>query len=312
MQMPMKPMLAKLTPAEGVLNRRDIVWEPKWDGYRLIAEARGALPCRLWTRAGNLVTSQYPVIAEAIDESGVECVLDGEVVVMVDGRPSFNALQLSGRMSRRELEDRMRYVVFDVLELDGQDLRSRPLLDRKQELSLLHGQIASPVVQLTPISGDGPRMWEAMELADLEGLIGKPANSPYRNGERGTWLKLKRKRLGEFAVVGWTWGKEGVTGSRIGEIGALVLATRLPDGRLLYAGKVGTGFTGQVLAETKAALEAVKRDGSPFVGAEMAKARKQIGAEPVEWVEPEYTATVEYAEMGPGGVPRFPSFKGMR
>lgn len=314
MQLPMKPMLAQLTDvSDALLERKGMSFEPKWDGYRLIAEGNGDGPASLWSRSGKRCTSAWPEVGEALQDAGVSAVLDGEIVVMRDGRPSFNGLQNIGSMSRQQRKDALRYMVFDVVETGGWfDTTKLPYYERRQILADVVGMMESPLVQLTPATTDGRGLWQAMELAQMEGMIGKPLDSRYRQGERASWLKLKRKARGEFVVVGWTWGKEGVTGARVGSIGALVLAVRTPDGSLVYAGKVGTGFDGSSLSTTKADLETVRTDVDPFLGAECVRARKMLGAEKVVWVAPERVATVEYAELGKDGIPRFPSFKGMR
>lgn len=310
MKLPIKPMLAKGTePHPVLLGRADMHWEPKYDGYRLIAELNGERPATLWSRSGRNVTGDFAVLAEELARTSRVGVLDGEVVVMVDGRPSFHGLQLKGTLRRDRLLESMRYIAFDALVSGEHDLIVNRFLyeQRRQILQVAIEGIDSPMVKGIVSSNDGIGMWKAMELSRMEGMIGKPAGSLYRPGERGTWIKLKRKQTERFVVAGYTWG----SGARTDAIGSLVLGLTLPTGRLRYVGKVGTGFTGRSLEEVKGALDEEIQKEPPFDSAEWTKARAQLGPEEIVWLQPNRQANVEFSEWTADGIVRFPSFKGL-
>jgi len=300
-----KPMLAKAVESSDALDRPGMSWEPKFDGYRLVAEVDGQV--RLQSRSGRVVTDDFPTIVSALSETGWRGVLDGEIIVLVDGLPSFNALQNRGSMSLPALEAQMRYVAFDVLDTGGEDMRRLPYSRRRDALEEAVTEIGSACLSSAPATPDGRKLWKAIEEAQMEGVVGKPAGSSYREGERGTWIKVKRKSAGEFTVVGWTRG----SGARSGEIGALVLASRLPSGELLYAGKVGTGFDRRSLCAVRESLERLARPYSALADAEAMRATEHAGSQ-VAWVDPERVVLVEFAEKSSGGVLRFPSYKGMK
>jgi len=299
-----KPMLAKAVEADEVLDRPGMSWEPKFDGYRMIAAADGR--ATLWSRSGRVVTNDFTPIRAALSDTGWHGVLDGEVVVLVDGRPSFNALQNMGSMSLSALEAQMRYVVFDVLDVGGEDVRRLPYSSRREALERAVAEIGG-CLKIAPATSDGRALWRAVEKAQMEGVVGKPTGSSYKEDERGTWIKVKRKSADDFTVIGWTHG----SGARSGEIGALVLASRLPSGALQYAGKVGTGFNGRSLCSVRESLERIARPYSALADDEAMKAADHAGSA-ISWVDPELVVLVEFAERTSGGVLRFPSFKGMR
>lgn len=306
------PMLAKT----GSMPADDSGWsfEIKWDGIRAVAYLdRGKI--RLLSRNNKDLTAQYPEVAglaEALTDRQV--ILDGELVALdAAGRPSFAKLQRRMGLSAAGTIVRVRqavpvtYIIFDLLFLDGRELLDEPYRERRRLLAEL--LLAGPAWQ-TPVhkEGQGPALQQATRSIGLEGVIAKRSDSRYEAGERsGAWLKIKNVRRQELVIAGWVPG----AGRRQGSIGALLVgyyerpraAARGEKPRLVYAGKVGTGFTERQLAELGRLLAPLRRSASPFaVGT---PAREAIFAEPA--LVGEFTFT----EWTPHGTLRHPSFKGL-
>jgi bifunctional non-homologous end joining protein LigD len=191
-------------------------------------------------------------------------------------------------------------MIFDLLYLDGHTTMPLTYTQRREVLEQLgidgpHWKISSYHV------GDGAAMLEASEKQGLEGVIAKRLDSPYKAGGRnGNWLKIKNHRRQEFVIGGWLPGK----GARSTSIGSLALGLHDEDGKLKYAGNVGTGFTEQTLAELKRLLEPLRTDKSPFEGRQPPKQ--------TVFVRPELVAEVEFGEWTRTNTVRHPSFKGLR
>jgi bifunctional non-homologous end joining protein LigD len=298
---PMKATLAKL-PSE------DEGWgyEIKWDGVRAIAYCE---PGHVLLESRNLrdITSQYPEVGRIRQAVGGEAViLDGELVAFDDdGRPSFQRLQ--GRMhvvSESEVRRRMgetpvTYVIFDLLYADGQVLFDEPYSERRKRLEA-HGFDGEAWQTPAYHRGDGAALQRASREQGLEGIIAKRLDSPYRPGKRGReWLKVKNHREQEVVIGGWLPGK----GRREGELGALLVGY-YDDGKLKYAGKVGTGFDASDLRLLRERLKPLERKRSPFDGRQPQKGSI--------FVEPELVAQVEFSEWTNAGTMRHPSYKGLR
>ncbi len=277
----------------------DWLHEVKLDGYRLLARVdRGGVT--LHTRNGNDWTDRFPALAKAL--AGLPCraaLLDGEAVVLdAEGRSSFQALQAAIGDARGDI----RYFVFDLLHLDGYDLTPSPLVARKAALAPLVAG-AGPVRYSEHVDGGGKRFFDKACRSRLEGIVSKRRDSPYVAGRSKAWLKVKCGQRQEMVVVGFTRPR----GTRQG-LGALVVGVYGDDGRLAYAGKVGTGFTAAVLAELRARLDGLATGGKPPAvdGVPPAVARE------TRWVRPELVAEVAFTEWTRDGHVRHPVFLGLR
>jgi bifunctional non-homologous end joining protein LigD len=300
------PMLAR---AATKVPQPEAEWsfEVKWDGVRAIAYVR---PGRLRLESRNLreITDSYPEIRGLLRDLGMrEAVFDGEIVAFgEDGRPSFERLQrrmhvtAPASVKRLATSTPVVYAIFDLLYLDGRSLIDTPYVERRAQLDRL--TLGGPAWRV-PASheGDGTRLLEATGVQGLEGLIAKRLNSRYEPGRRsGAWLKLKHTLRQELVIAGWLPGE----GRRADRIGALLVGHRR-DGQLVYAGRVGTGFTDATLAQLSQRLAPLRRKDSPFDVA------PKLPRESV-FVEPTLLAEVEFREWTEEGVMRAPSFKGLR
>jgi bifunctional non-homologous end joining protein LigD len=270
--------------------------EIKYDGYRIVARIEEG-EVRLISRNGKDWTKEFPQIARALGRLPAgTALLDGEVAaVLPSGATSFQALQ-----RRAEGASPLAYFAFDLLHLDGWDLRPVKLVDRKEVLRRLL-ESAPPSLRFSDhVRGRGPEFFEAARKSGLEGVVSKRADAPYREGRGGDWRKAKCRLSQEVVVGGYTLSSDGR-----GAIGALHVGF-WEEGRLAYAGKVGSGFSERLLADLQHRLEARRRDGSPFTGV---PAEMQRGA---HWVEPDLVAQVEFTEWTDEGRMRQPVFLGLR
>ena len=303
-----QPMLAE--SADDAFTRDGWIFELKLDGYRLIAgKAHGE--ARLLTRNGNDYTEVFPEVARAIKALPLDnFVLDGEVVVLdAHGKPSFSRLQQRGRLTspvdvkRAAVELASTYYAFDLLALDGFDLRLLPLVKRKEFLREVVPKLG-PVRLLDHIERDGEAFLEKVEAIGLEGIIAKKADAPYRAGRTDKWIKIKTERTSDFVIVGFTEPR----GSRSG-FGALQLADYV-DGTLVYAGRVGTGFNEQMLSELGELLAPIVRDSPPCTGPIVGSVRmaEVPDAKTTTWVEPVNVCEVRFREWTPDGLLRHSTY----
>ncbi len=300
------PMLA----GAGDLPGREEKWsfEVKWDGVRAIAYVKpGRL--RLESRNLNEITETYPEVRGILRDLGMrEAVFDGEIVAFGDdGRPSFERLQRRMHVTSPSAVRRLAastpvvYAIFDLLYLDGHSLMALPYEQRRARLEELGlGGPAWRVPAAHP--GRGTTLLQATEAQGLEGVVAKRLDSRYEPGRRtGAWIKIKHVRRQELVIGGWLPGE----GRRADRIGALLMGHWADDGRLRYAGRVGTGFTERTLNELARQLRPLRRDDSPF--SEAPKLPRNA-----VFVEPDLVAEVEFREWTTEGVMRAPSFKGLR
>lgn len=294
------PQLATL--ADGPPSGPNWVHEVKFDGYRLIAIRNGS-NVRLWTRNRNDWTDQFESIAAALKKLPVDnAIIDGEVVALNDkGLSDFQALQ---RRLQEGGRSPMAYAVFDILHCNGFDVRSAPLLERKQLLkSILDAAGSGPLIQYSEhATGDGDAAVGVACKAGLEGLIFKRADGPYESRRTAKWLKVKCTARREFVIGGFTDPQRSRTG-----FGALLLGDHDSAGRLNYRGRVGTGFSDTLLADIHGKLVKLEQAAAPFHNPPTG-----YDAKGVHWVKPKLVAEVTYRAITSDGILRQPSFEGLR
>jgi bifunctional non-homologous end joining protein LigD len=277
--------------------------EIKLDGYRVLARVENKKTI-LYTRRGNDWTGTFAPIAKAVSGLPADTLwLDGEVVAMLpDGTSSFQDLQDALSMGRTA---ELSYYIFDLMYLDGQDLRDVPLIDRKKILEGLLGSEAKPVGPLfysDHVRGSGRAFFDNACKFRLEGIMSKAAGSVYVSARAKTWLKIKCALRQEFVIGGYT--EPG--GSRTG-FGALLLGVYDSEGRLRFKGRVGTGFNQTMLEEISARLRKLKIKDPPFIDPPSG-----TGAKGVNWVKPEMVGEVRFTEWTNDGILRQPAFLGLR
>jgi bifunctional non-homologous end joining protein LigD len=269
----------------------------KYDGYRcLLAIAGGA--AKIHTRTGLDWTDKFPEIAEAA--AGIDCdsaLLDGEIVALDDkGSTSFSALQEAISEGGRGLT----LFLFDALEIDGENLEKLPNIERKQRLAALVGKGRPPAILYADhIIGKGEQLLDAMCSAGQEGIIAKRADAPYRHARTKNWLKIKCTRRQEFVILGWSESDKKGRSFR-----ALLLGLH-EQGKLRYAGKVGTGFSQQVQLNLRERLDKLSTGKAP---APVPRA----DARGAHWVKPKLVAEIAFAEFTADNVVRHASFLGLR
>src|SRR6059036_75229 len=294
-----EPMLAETR--EQPFSKPGWLFELKLDGYRVRA-ARQAGEARLVTRNGHDIAPAFPEIARALAALPYEgLIVDGELVVPDEaGRPSFQRLQNRAKVSRvpdvrrGAVETPAVLYLFDLLAFEGYDVRPLPLEQRKALLEQIVPGVG-PIKYLSHFERDGEALYEQVVKLGLEGIVAKKADSTYRAGRSPNWLKIRADRADDFVVVGFTRPK----GSRSG-FGALDLGA-YDDGKLVYAGRVGSGFTAAQLKEVSAVLEQSVRAKPPFEG----PAPPDKGH---TWVEPTLVVEVRYKEWTDEGLLRHPVF----
>ena len=283
------------------------IFERKLDGIRCMVHRDGGGPVRLVSRTDKDMTGQFPKVAEALQAQPLEdFVLDGELVAFQDGITSFSKLQ---RRAREQVA--VFLYVFDLLRLEGRDVRDLPLRERK---ALLRDSFElGGRVRFSPHRNEhGTKLFREACKEGLEGLIAKRADSPYRSGGRSRdWLKLKCHFEQELVIGGFTapqgsrtdFGALLVGYNAVGERAARA-STRSP-GRLRYAGKVGTGFDHATLVELGRRLRELESDDPPFAD-----------VHPIprgtHWVEPELVAQIGFSEWTRDGRLRHPRYLGLR
>lgn len=293
-----EPMLATLA-TEAEVSGGDWHYEVKWDGYRGIAAVAGG-GLRIGSRSKKLdLALAYPELRELVGLVGNHAaVLDGEIVALgPDGRSNFELLQNHGRGDAPA-----HYMAFDLLWLDGESLMDRPYLDRRHALEALLPTDGTHVHVPTTFGTDRDLALQASREFELEGLVAKRPASRYAAGRRSrSWLKVKNVRHQEAVVVGWTSG----AGNRSGALGSVLLAVQ-EEGRLVYIGKAGSGFTARTLADAERRLTPLARATPPLEGVPRPDARD------AHWVEPRLVGEVSYGEWTTSGTLRHPVWRGWR
>ncbi len=302
---PFPPMLAE-TAAEP-FDDPGWYFEPKWDGIRALAFVRGgkARQVELFNRSLRPVQDRYPELGEALRRLP-PCVLDGEVIVPdEEGRPDFARLQQrmhlvdAEQVRRAAREVPARYVVFDVLYWDGRDLRPRPFEERRRVLEAV--PLHPPLLRGEAVREEGRALFTVVCAHGLEGVVAKRADAPYLPGVRShRWLKVKARQTEEAVVVGFTRGR----GYRAAGFGALVLAQRDPEGRMVHVGQVGGGFRDAEVRQLRSLLEPLVVRDCPLSSEEVPRG--------VTWVKPQVVVEVQHAGRTLEGKLRFPVFVRVR
>lgn len=294
------PQLATLvkSPPDG----DEWLHEVKFDGYRIGCRIDGR-DIRLISRSGKDWTANFPEVRQAAAQLRVQrAFLDGEVAVLLaDGRTSFQALQsVIGSPPPRDLT----YLVFDLLHLDGEDIARLPLEERKARLKqLLDSSPGETLIRYADhVAGHGLAFFQQACGLGLEGIVSKRRDVPYQPGRNEYWLKAKCMTRQEFVIGGFT----DPEGSRLG-IGALLLGVCDDTGALVFAGKVGTGFTQKSAQELRRRLEALKQQECPFATCPPGRLGRTA-----HWVKPILVAEAAFTEWTRDGKIRHPSFQGLR
>lgn len=272
----------------------------KYDGYRCQAAISGD-QVRLYSRNGHDWTKQFGYVAPSLTNlTGGTLLLDGEVCAFDElGRSDFSKLKtsLDGRQP-------VTYMVFDLLEQDGEAVWKLPQVERKRRLEAILGPIdpSAPVQYSQHLEDHGEDVLRAMCEGGFEGVVAKRANAIYHFGDRSpSWLKVKCVKRQEFVVIGWRPPAPGMPV----DVRGLFLAT-FEGGQWVYRGGVGTGFSDKDRSDLREALKLIPGEPLPVKGLPKADAKV------IRWVQPRLLAEVAYTEITPDGQVRHPSFKGIR
>jgi bifunctional non-homologous end joining protein LigD len=278
----------------------DWLHEVKFDGYRMLARMDDG-PARLITRNDQDWTAKFPELAEAFtrfDLSGT--VLDGEIVKLAEnGISSFAALQ--DALSKEKTADLV-YVAFDLLFLDGEDLRGLPLEERKRKLSKLLAKAPAKIRASKHRVGGGKALYKQACQLRLEGIISKQRNSVYTGARSDDWLKVKCLNTEEFIIIGYTEPQR----SRVA-FGALLVGYYTPEGEIRYAGKVGTGYSREFLIDFQKRLAKIEQANPTAALPKGTYMRAKV-----HWVKPRILAQVEFTEWTRDRILRHPAFLGLR
>jgi bifunctional non-homologous end joining protein LigD len=290
------PQLATLV--KGPPAGAEWLHELKFDGYRMLCRIdRGKVT--FWSRNEKEWTEKFRSVAEFVKSLPLTtAILDGEIVVMdAQGHSSFQKLQRAMGKS----DTGFVYQVFDLIYLDGFDLTRTALQDRKRLLKDLCGSSRGTIRYSEHIAGNGDSFFKHACEYGIEGIVSKLADSTYDSTRNRNWLKVKCNKQQEFVIAGYTPSEKGLPG-----FGALILGV-YEKGKLVYAGRVGTGFTFKERGDLKKQLVQLSRPSTPF-----AVAPKDRGLRGAVWVEPKLIAEVVFTEWTSDGSIRHPSFQGLR
>ena len=299
------PMLA--SSADEPFDSPAFSYEPKWDGVRTLAFVDGGV-VRLQTRNLLDCTAQYPEahgIAEALT-GAYQAIVDGEIVALDEkGVPSFQRLQPrmhvqdESAVKRLRRSTPVRYHVFDLLWLDGEDLGRQPLHERQRRLE----EVLTPmgaIARAEPFVGTGKALFAAVREQGLEGIVAKRLDSPYTFGRSAAWIKIKSQKTLDCVIGGWTAGQ----GGRQSTLGSLLLGV-YRDGKLVPVGHVGTGFDERTLRDLLAKLTERESPTCPF------EPKPRVN-QPARWCLPELVCEVHYTELTNDATLRHPTFRGLR
>jgi bifunctional non-homologous end joining protein LigD len=272
------------------------IFETKWDGFRLITEKRGHA-AKLWSRNGIDVTTKYEVLLPALQKTEGSCVIDGELCALdAHGRSHFQLLQNALNNKARLL-----YIVFDALFVDDQDIRKKPLLERKEILKAVLPR--DPLLRYSEhVAESGKREFAKAQRANEEGVIAKRAAGLYYSGKRTRdWLKFKAVHEQEVVIVGYTEPRRSRK-----HFGSLVLAVRdKAKKRWVYVGHVGTGFDEAALKSLYETMQPLRTSEKPFD-------EKVKDENATAWLSPQLVGEVKFTEWTSDGEMRHPAFLGLR
>jgi bifunctional non-homologous end joining protein LigD len=290
------PQLASLV--SDVPNAGPFVYEIKYDGYRVMGWLEDK-KVRLATRRGRDWTKTFHESARALEGLRAKsAIVDGEIAYVDEaGRTDFQKLQNALASTVAAERSRLVYYLFDLLWLDGVDLRSEPLSSRKELLKALVAPAGLPLRMSDHIE-DGKTFFREVCKHQLEGIIGKRTDRPYVSGRSNDWIKLKCLKRQELVIVGFTPQKDTLTG-----FGALVLGVH-EGGTLRYAGKVGTGFSQATVRDLTTRLRKIAVSTPPLA--------MPVRLPHVTWVKPVLVAEVRFTEWTSEGILRHPAFLGLR
>ena len=278
----------------------DWLHELKFDGYRMLSHIDRD-KVQFWSRNGKDWTKKFPNLTLAMKSLPANsAIIDGEVVIFErDGRSSFQKLQ----NAIADSSSKFSYAAFDLIYFDGFDLSKVALDDRKELLRALFESVpnSSPLRYSDHVVGNGQLMLTHACKTGIEGIVSKLRTSHYDSARSRNWLKVKCSKRQEFVIVGYTDSSAGLPG-----FGALVLGV-YEDKRLVYAGRVGTGFTLKQRVDIQRRLVTFSRKASPFTSLP-----RDPGLRDAHWVEPRLVAEVSFIEWTSEGTLRHPSFQGLR
>jgi bifunctional non-homologous end joining protein LigD len=274
--------------------------ELKFDGYRMLCHLnRGAV--RFWSRNKKDWTHKFPYLGESVKEfPASSAILDGEVVAVDSkGRASFQKLQQAMKTGDAGFV----FHVFDLIYLDGFNLTRTPLHVRKSVLEALFESVPtkSPLRYSDHVEGNGAKFFKQACSYGIEGIVSKLADSVYESTRTRTWVKVKCIKRQEFVIAGFTLSDKDFPG-----FGALILGV-YDKGKLIYAGRAGTGFTIKQRLELRKTLDGLVRSSSPF-----AEKPKDPRLKRAVWVVPKLVGEVAFTEWTDDGSVRHPSFQGLR
>ncbi|WP_373488564.1 DNA ligase D [Blastomonas sp.] len=290
------------TLVDAVPTGHDWIHEIKYDGYRGAVAAAG-VDVRIYTRNGLDWTDKFaPLVRHIAALDLPSCLIDGEIVAMdKTGNPDFSALQAvlkRGHGAQGE-DTELLFFAFDLLELEGKALTALGNLERKERLEALLHHARAPIAVADHVIGAGEKLYDAMCSAGQEGIISKRADAKYAGKRSANWVKVKCTRRQEFVIVGWNPSK-----AKARPFASLLLAQHEGDA-LVYKGNVGTGFTGDAMADLAKQFAKLTRK-TPPLPVDAAAARH------AHWLKPSLVAEIAFAEFTAGGSVRHASFLGLR
>jgi bifunctional non-homologous end joining protein LigD len=290
--------LAKLVNT--VPSGEDWLYELKYDGYRILAFVEDN-SVRLITRKGHDYTKQFQNVATSLINlaAGRAMILDGEMTITdASGKTDFQALQ---NYMKNPKAQNLTYIIFDLLALDGADLRGNRLIDRKEALEALMKDAPKSLYYSRHVKGNGKESFIAACEAGMEGIVGKKYDSVYSGARNGDWIKLKCDKRQEFVIGGYT-----LSDKKTGGVSSLLLGVYEGED-LVYAGRAGTGLGERNMKELKEKFQRLSAAGPPFKLAPKPRTNEKI-----TWIEPELVAEIKFAEWTKDNLLRQASFKGLR